>query len=142
MDEEEANRAAAHNQNPVGDEDEMPPPPIATSGVMRNVKFWCKVLQWPLVAIFLHIVIFSTLLDLHFFWDDPYNSYANKRYRGGKIDPMLRMFQTNTAVLGVVLAVDTFFVYKVIRFLEKDLSQHYQVTATGANRSIQHEYSP
>lgn len=99
----------------------LPPPSL----MMVGLKFWCKVFQWPLVVLIGHVIVFLNLMDLRFFTDDyPMFSIGSSSSTGGTTDPLLNMFQTNTTILGLVLAVDTFLLYKTIRFLENDIRDY------------------
>lgn len=97
-------------------------PPL--SSYVAGWRFWWKFAMWPGAFLLLNTVVFTTLVSFDE-WEVVYD----------RSDVRLKIFKTNSAVVAVMLLIDTVVLFRAAIFLEK------QVVALDADGEMTDESS-
>lgn len=95
------------------EEDEIEIPPL--SPYVMACHHWCKFAMWPAVFLLVNVVAFSTLL---IFDRREYSSFDSPKQRTAE---RISMFQTNTAMIVIILAIDFAILLKAAFFMENEV---------------------
>ena len=96
------------------DEDEEIEIPPLSSYVMAW-RHWCKFAMWPAIFLLVNVIAFSTLL---IFDRKEYRSFDSPKKLTAE---RIAKFQTNTAMVAIILFVDFVILLKAALFMEKEI---------------------